>query len=206
MLAPLGAADVPPGASGYRPKRSAQDAGWRVAEAMVQDTTRVIDVDVPASLDPLRPHLLLAQGAPRGKDPDVLPGRKLRLQAAGKKGVAQGGVLSPFRRHLSLPAGARRRERATEVPRRGPYPSREYARVAADRGSLVEASPPHARLRKAVDRRRREARATRQGTRHEEQSRSVELAQGERVSFLGCDCRRVRSRPGAWRSEGDCLL
>lgn len=57
-LEPIGAADFQPGSYGYRPKRSAQDAGRRVAAAMVQDKTRVLAVDVHASCDTLRPHLL----------------------------------------------------------------------------------------------------------------------------------------------------
>jgi RNA-directed DNA polymerase len=35
---------------------------------------------------------------------------------------------------------------------------------------------------------------------NEEKSRVVDLAQGENFRFLGCDCRRVRSRQGAWRA------
>jgi RNA-directed DNA polymerase len=93
---PLFAADFQPGSYGYRPQRSAHDAVLRVAEAIVKDKTRVIDVDVQAYFDHLRHHLLLAQVAQRVNDPAVLHGLKLRLQASGKKGVAQGGVLSPL--------------------------------------------------------------------------------------------------------------
>jgi RNA-directed DNA polymerase len=50
-LDPILEADCQPGAYGYRPKRSAHDAGLRVAEAIVQDKTRVIDVDLQASCD-----------------------------------------------------------------------------------------------------------------------------------------------------------
>ena len=38
--------------------------------------------------------------AQRVNAPDVLHGRKLRLQASGQKGVAPGGVRSPFLSHL----------------------------------------------------------------------------------------------------------
>jgi len=120
---PLCAADFQPGSYGYRPKRSAHDAIGRVAEAMVQDKTRVIAVDVHASCDTSRPPLLVAQVAQRVNDPNVRPGLKLRLKASGTKGVAPGGVLSPFRSHRDRPAVDRRLERATEVPRRGPSTS-----------------------------------------------------------------------------------
>jgi len=95
ILEPILEADCPPGAYGYRPKRSAHDAVRRVAGALVQYKTRVSDVDLQAYFDPIRHHLLLAQVAQRVNDPDVLHVRKLMLQASGKKGVAQGGVLAP---------------------------------------------------------------------------------------------------------------
>jgi len=65
---------------------------------------------------------------------------------------------------------------------------------------LVEASPHHDGLLKAVDTRLREELATLQVASNEEKSRVVDLAQGEPCSCLGCDCRRVRSRRGVWRA------
>ena len=199
-LEPIFAADFQPGSYGYRPKRSAHDAVLRVAEAIVQDKTRVIDVDWQAYFDNIRHHLLLAQVAQRVNDPDVLHVLKLMLQASGKKGVAQGGVLSPLLSHLSLTAGDRMLERAKEVTRRGPYTYLEYARVADDLVILVDAYPQHDWLLKAVDRRLREELAKLQVTINEEKSRIVALAQGESFSFLGFDFRRVRSRQGAGRA------
>ena len=81
----------------------------------------------------------MAQVAQRGNDPDVVHGLKLLLHASGTKGVAHGGVLSPFLSHLSLTAVDRRLERANEVTRRGPYTSLESARFADDLGIVVEA-------------------------------------------------------------------
>ena len=200
MLEPIFEAAVQPGADGYRPKRSAYDAVLRVAEAIVQYKTRVIDVDVQAYFDHSRYHLLLAQVAQRVNDPDVLHVLTLMLQASGKKGVAQGGVLSPLLSHLSLTAVDRMLERAKEVTHRGPYPSREYARCADDLVIVVDAYPQHDWLLKAVDRRLREELATLQVTINEEKSRIVDLAQGASFRFLGFDFRRVRSRQGAWRA------
>jgi RNA-directed DNA polymerase len=65
---------------------------------------------------------------------------------------------------------------------------------------LVEAYPQHAWLLKAVETRRREALATLQVAINEENSRIVDLAQGEQCSFLGFAVRRVRSRRGVWRA------
>ena len=163
ILEPVFAADFRPGCYGYRPKRSAHDAVLRVAEAMVKDKPRVIDVDVQAYFDHIRHHLLLAQVAQRVNDPDVLHVLKLLLQASGKKGVAQGGVLSPLLSKLYLTAVDRMLERAKEVTRRGPYTSLEYARCADDLVIVVDASPQHDWLLKAVDRRLREELATAPG-------------------------------------------
>ena len=123
VLAPIFEADGQPGSYGYRPQRSAQDAVLRVAEAIVQDKTRGIDVDVPAYFDHIRHHRLLAQGAQRVNAPDVLHVLTLVLQASGNKGVAPGGGRSPLRSQLSLTGVDRRRERATEVPPRGASPA-----------------------------------------------------------------------------------
>jgi RNA-directed DNA polymerase len=193
-------ADFQPGSYGYRPKRSAHDAVLRVAEAIVKYKTRVIDVDLQAYFDNIRHHLLLAQVAQRVNDPDVLHVLKLMLHASGKKGVAQGGVLSPLLSNLYLTAVDRMLERAKEVTRRGPYTYLEYARFADDLVILVDAYPQHDWLLKAVDRRLREELAKLQVSINEEKSRVVDLVQGESFSFLGFDFRRIRSRQGAWRA------
>jgi RNA-directed DNA polymerase len=200
ILEPIFEADFQPGSYGYRPKRSAHDAVLRVAEAIVKYKTRVIDVDLQAYFDNIRHHLLLAQVAQRVNDPDVLHVLKLMLHASGKKGVAQGGVLSPLLSNLYLTAVDRMLEQAKEVTRRGPYPYLEYARFADDLVILVDAYPQHDWLLKAVDRRLREELAKLQVSINEEKSRVVDLGQGESFRFLGFDFRRIRSRQGAWRA------
>jgi RNA-directed DNA polymerase len=200
ILDPIFAADCQPGSYGYRPKRSAHDAVLRVAEASGKSKTRVIDGDLQAYCDNIRHPLLLAQVAQRVKDPEVLHVLKLVLHASGKKGVAQGGVLSPLRSNLYLTAVARMLERAKEVTRRGSYTYLEDARFADDLVILVDAYPQHDGLLKAVDQRLREELAALQVAINEEKSRLVDLAQGEHLSCVGVDFRRVRSRRGVWRA------
>jgi len=65
---------------------------------------------------------------------------------------------------------------------------------------LGDASPQHDWLLKAVDRRLREDLAKLQVSINAEQSRGVDLGQGESCSCLGFDVRRIRSRQGAWRA------
>jgi len=72
ILEPIFAADVHDGSYGYRPKRTAQQAVDRVAEAIVRNKTRVIDVDLAAYCDSVRHDLLLAKVARRVNDRDIL--------------------------------------------------------------------------------------------------------------------------------------
>jgi RNA-directed DNA polymerase len=65
---------------------------------------------------------------------------------------------------------------------------------------LVDSYSQHDWLLKAVDGRLREELTTLQVAINEEKSRVVDLAQGESLSCLGFDFRRVQSRQGAWRA------
>jgi RNA-directed DNA polymerase len=51
ILEPIFEADFQPGSYAYRPKRKAHEAVARVAEAIVQYKTRIIDIDLRAYLD-----------------------------------------------------------------------------------------------------------------------------------------------------------
>jgi RNA-directed DNA polymerase len=92
------------------------------------------------------------------------------------------------------------REQAKEVTRRGPSTSLEYVRFADDLVIVVEAYPQPDWLLKAVDRRLREELAKLQVSINAEKSRGGDWGQGESLSFLGFDFRRIRSRQGAWRA------
>src|SRR6204780_3587630 len=72
ILEPVFEADFQPGSFGYRPKRTAQDAVKRVAEAIVRRKTRVIDIDLRSYFDNVRHDRLLAKVAQRVSDVEVL--------------------------------------------------------------------------------------------------------------------------------------
>ena len=201
ILEPIFEADFQPGSFGYRPKRSAHEAVDRVAKAIVQHKTRVIDVDLRCYFDNIRHDRLLAKVAGRVDDADVMRLLKIMLKANGKRGVPQGGVISPLLSNLYLTQVDRMLERAKETTRCGKYTYIEYARFADDLVILIDAYPRHDWLMAAVERRLREEFAELQVEINEEKSRIVDLGRGESFGFLGFDFRRIRSRRGVWRAH-----
>src|ERR1700740_3782008 len=199
ILEPVFEADFQPGSYGYRPKRTAHDAIKRVAEAIAQRKTRVLDFDLRAYFDNVRHDRLLEKVAQRVDDADVMHLLKVMLQASGKKGVPQGGVISPLLSNLYLNEVDRMLERAREVTRNGKYTYIEYARFADDLVILIDAYKRHDWLVGAVDKRLREEFGKLQVEINDEKSRMVDLERGESFGFLGFDFRYLRSRRGAWR-------
>ena len=201
ILEPIFEADFHDGSYGYRPKRTAQQAVDRVAEAIVRRKTRVIDVDLAAYFDSVRHDLLLAKVARRVNDRDILHLLKLILKAAGKRGVPQGGVSSPLLSNLYLTEVDAMLERAKAVTSQGRHTYVEYARYADDLVILVNHDRRQDWLVEAVSRRLREELAKLDVRLNEEKSRIVDLRRGESFGFLGFDFRRVRSLRGRWRPQ-----
>ena len=199
ILEPVFEADFQPGSFGYRPKRTAHDAIKQVAEAIVRRKTRVLDFDLRAYFDNVRHDRLLEKVAKRVDDADVMHLLKVMLKASGKKGVPQGGVISPLLSNLYLNEVDRMLERAREVTRNGKYTYIEYARFADDLVILIDAYKRHDWLIGAVDKRLREEFAKLQVEVNDEKSRMVDLERGESFGFLGFDFRYLRSLRGMWR-------
>jgi RNA-directed DNA polymerase len=201
ILEPIFEADFQPGSFGYRPKRTAHDAVNRVAQAIVKGKTRVIDIDLRAYFDNVRHDLLLQKVAQRVQDDDVMHLLKLMLKASGKRGVPQGGVISPLLSNLYLNEVDKMLEKAKEVTRKGKWTRIEYVRYADDLAILIDGYPRHGWLLPAVNKRLREELAKLHVELNEEKSRTVDLGKGESFGFLGFDIRRVRSRASKWRSN-----
>src|SRR5712664_2677552 len=91
ILEPIFEADFHDGSYGYRPKRTAHEAIDRVAQAIVQGLTRIIDLDLRAYFDNVQHSLLLEKVARRVQDTSVMGLLKMILKATGEKGVPQGG-------------------------------------------------------------------------------------------------------------------
>src|ERR1700687_3212413 len=187
VLEPIFEADFQPGSFGYRPKRTAHDAVDRVARAIVQQKTRIIDIDLRSYFDNVRHDRLLAKVAGRVDDVDVLHLLKIMLKANGKQGVPQGGVISPLLSNLYLTEVDMMLERAKETTRFGKYTYIEYARFADDLVILIDAHPRHDWLIGAVEKRLREELAELQVQINEEKSRNGDLSQGESFGCAGFD-------------------
>src|SRR2546428_989786 len=123
ILEPIFEADFQPGSYGYRPKRTAHQAVNRVAQAIVESKTRIIDIDLRAYFDNVQHYLLLEKVARRVQDDEVMHLLKMMLKATGKKGVPQGGVISPLLSNLYLTEVDRMLEKATATTRYGKYVS-----------------------------------------------------------------------------------
>jgi len=199
ILEPVFEADFQPGSYGYRPKRTAHDAIKRVAEAIAQRKTRVLDFDLRAYFDNVRHDRLLEKVAQRIDDKDIMHLLKLMLKASGKKGVPQGGVISPLLSNLYLNEVDKMLERAREVTRNGKYTNVEYARFADDLVVLINAYKRHDWLIGAVNKRLREEFAKLQVEINDEKSRIVDLERGENFGFLGFDFRYLRGLRGVMR-------
>ena len=199
ILEPIFEADFQSGSYGYRPNRTAHEAVDRVAKAIVEGKTRVIDLDLKAYFDSVGHSLLLEKVAKRVQDDDVLHLLKMILKATGKKGVPQGGVISPLLSNLYLNEVDRMLEKAVEATRRGKSTSVQYARFADDLVILIDAERRSDWLVKAVNRRLREELAKLRVVINEDKSRMVDLKQGESFTFLGFEYRRIRSLRGKWR-------
>lgn len=199
ILEPIFEADFQSGSYGYRPKRTAHQAVNRVAQAIVESKTRIIDIDLRAYFDNVQHYLLLEKVARRVQDDEVMHLLKMMLKATGKKGVPQGGVISPLLSNLYLTEVDRMLERAIETTRNGKYTCVQYARFADDLVILIDSYPRHDWLMKAVGKRLREELAKLQVEINEEKSRIVDLAIGDSFTFLGFEFRRILSRKGVWR-------
>jgi RNA-directed DNA polymerase len=133
ILEPIFEADFHDGSYGYRPKRNAHDAVARVTTAILEGKTQVIDLDLAAYFDTVRHDRLVQKVADRVQDAEILHLLTLMLKASGKRGVPQGGVISPLLSNIYLTEVDAMLERAKAITRDGTTTYVEYARYADDR-------------------------------------------------------------------------
>ena len=208
ILEPIFEAEFQPGSYGYRPKKSAHAAIQRVRQAILEGKTYVIDFDLRSYFDTVKHHIVLEKMAQRIDDDAVLWLLKLLLDASGKQGVPQGGVISPLISNVYLNEVDKMLERAKEVTLYERWTAMEYARFADDLVILVDARPRQQWLREAVEQQLREELAKLQVEVNEDKSRKVDLQRDESFGFwlfssvgsgvtgddgCRCYCRKARS-------------
>jgi RNA-directed DNA polymerase len=199
IMEPIFETDFQDGSYGYRPKRTAHQAVERVAEAVVKEKTRVIDLDLRAYFDTVKHHILLGKVAERIADDQLMRLLKQMLKAGGKEGVPQGSVLSPLLSNIYLNEVDKMLEKAKEATREGKYIHLEYARYADDAVILVDGHPKWDWLWKGVNKRLREELDKLQVHINEEKTKQLDLTKGESFSFLGFDFRRLWTKTKKWR-------
>ncbi len=198
ILEPIFEPDFQEGSYGYRPRRMAHQAVARVAQAVVECKTQVIDLDLKAYFDTVRHDLLLQKVAQRVQDPQILHLLKLILKASGKRGVPQGGVISPLLSNLYLNEVDKMLERAKTVTRRGRYTYVEYARYADDLVVLIDEKPWNRWLVHAVWQRLLEELGKLDVQVNKDKTRMVDLNRKESFGFLGFTFRRDKTLRGRW--------
>jgi RNA-directed DNA polymerase len=196
ILEPIFEADFQGCSYGYRLRRSAHQAVDRVTGGILRGLTRVIDVDLSGYFDNIRHHLLLDKVARRVRDDGVMHLLKLILKANGKKGVPQGGTISPLLSNLYLNSVDEMMERAREVTKRKGYENLDFVRSADDMVILVHGHCNEDWLLRAVQKRLKEELDKLQVRMNEEKTTVVNLREGEGFSFLGFDFRLSRNRMG----------
>ncbi|MBA3814768.1 MAG: group II intron reverse transcriptase/maturase [Alphaproteobacteria bacterium] len=201
ILEPIFEPDFQDGSYGYRPKRTAHQAVHRVSEAIVEEKTRVIDLDLKAYFDTVRHDILLQKIAARINDKKILRLIKLILKTSGKRGIGQGGVASPLFSNIYLTEVDKMLEKAREVTRRGKYTHLEYARFADDIVILIDDHQKWDWLVQAVNQRLQEELAKLDVAINQEKTKIVNLAKGEKFSFLGFDFRQQITLKGKKRAS-----
>jgi len=198
ILEPIFEADFQPGSFGYRPHKSAADAVERISQGIVMNKTMVIDLDLRAYFDNVHHDILLKKVATRIDDHQVMALLKMILKSTGKRGVPQGGVISPLLSNIYLNEVDKMLEKAKEVTRREGWDAMEYARFADDMVVVVDPHWRNHELWRKVEKRLREEIGQLKVDVNEDKSRVVNLKDDETFCFLGFDFRRTRTRADRW--------
>jgi RNA-directed DNA polymerase len=196
IVEPIFEADFVDGSYGYRPKKRAHEAVVRVSKAVVENKTMVIDLDLESYFDNIRHDILLGKVAQRIDDDKITRLLKMILKASGKRGVPQGGVISPLLANIYLNEVDKMLEKAKRITMQGEYTYIQYARFADDIVILVNyyykwlAKAAYKRLMEELDK---------LGVKvNRDKTKMVDLTKRDSFSFLGFVFRRVKTRRGKW--------
>ena len=185
ILEPIFEADFCSCSYGYRPNKEAQEAVSNVRKEIAEGKHLILDVDLTGYFDNVRHHILFNKIAKRVNDDDVMHLIKLICKANGKKGVPQGGVISPLFSNLYLQEVDEMFTRAKTVVKRHYGTELNFYRYADDMICLVRKQYRYIRLMMDVKRRLKQELDKLQVVMNEEKTKEVDLEKGETFSFLG---------------------
>jgi RNA-directed DNA polymerase len=191
ILEPLFEADFSEHSFGYRPGRSQHQAVVRVAQGIKRGFTTVIDADLSAFFDNVDHEILMRKIRRRINDDKLLGLIGRILKASGKKGVAQGGVISPLFSNIYLTVIDRMFEKAIIQTERKGYQQLDYCRFADDIVIVVNGHPALEWLVKKSLRRLKEEMAKLKVNMNMEKTKIVDMNQDETFDFLGFTYRKV---------------
>lgn len=194
ILEPIFEADFADNSYGYRPGKSQHDAVVRVAKAGMKRLNTVIDVDLSAYFDNIRHHLLMQKVSRRINDPQIMKLLKMILKVNGKKGVAQGGVISPLLSNIYLNGIDQMFAKAVKKTENKGYQQIEYCRFADDMVILVNSHPALTWLVDKAERRLKQELSRLQVQLNREKTKIVEMERGETFGFLGFEYRLIRMK------------
>ena len=197
ILEPIFEADFKEGSYGYRPKKTAHQAIEKVAKGIIQCKTKVIDVDLKSYFDNIRHHILMSKVAKRIKDNKIMRLLKLILKANGKKGLSQGGAISPLLANLYLNDVDEMLEKGKEYTSKiDGYTHIEYTRFADDMVILVDNYQKWAWLVEYIQKRLKQEFVKIGVEINEEKTKVIDLEKGGSFSFLGFKFKRIKTKTG----------
>lgn len=197
ILEPIFEADFKEGSYGYRPKKTAHQAIEKVAKGIIQCKTKVIDVDLKSYFDNIRHHILMSKVAKRIKDNKIMRLLKLILKANGKKGLSQGGTISPLLANLYLNDVDEMLEKGKEYTSKiDGYTHIEYTRFADDMVILVDNYQKWAWLVEYIQKRLKQEFVKIGVEINEEKTKVIDLEKGGSFSFLGFKFKRIKTKTG----------
>nr|WP_207726843.1 group II intron reverse transcriptase/maturase [Anaerosolibacter carboniphilus] len=196
ILEPIFEADFSGKSYGYRPGKTQHEAVVNVSRGIKRGFTKIIDVDLRAYFDNVSHGILMKKVARRVNDGKIMKLLKQILKASGKKGVPQGGVISPLLSNIYLNAIDHMFEKAIKETRRKEYEQLDYCRFADD---LVIAVNGHERLQWLVDkaaRRLKEELGNLKVSLNTEKTKIVNMEKGDTFGFLGFEYRLIKTHNG----------
>ena len=202
ILEPIFEADFQDGSYGYRPGRKPKDAIKRVEIAILQNKTKVLDIDIQSFFDNVRHHILLEKVAKRTTDPNILKLVKRILKVNGRKGIPQGGPISPllaniYLNDIDILLEKIKEDTKTTAKNNKQYSAIEYARFADDLVVLINIYWSKSKIEELLNELKTELLKLDLNL-NEDKTKLVDLENNESFSFLGFDFRRIKGKNGKW--------